>query len=306
VGNHRRDAGNGFGDFTDIGADAMTFDMRDAREIAAKCQSRDESIDHDYWNAHAGMFLPTALDEIESQSISLDAAEALIRKNAETINGQAKRIAELEEQDECIECGKHLFQSDPILGKDRVYRLGTIFFDPGSPGGREEPPEPACAIPICQDCLEEDEKVDLLKERISKQHAALKKLGQDKRERGKALVEERAYAIEYNPNRTIEWTHEQAKERAREQFASGRQVMMTEEELKRFRDYASHYQGSDVFFLMKHIDGQADQIATLKAIVRLDRLEYIDPSLPDLGSAEDVVDKQLAQEYPEIFAEENK
>ena len=105
----------------------------------------------------------------------------------------AKRIAELEEQDECIECGKHLFQSDPILGKDRVYRLGTIFFDPGSPGGREEPPEPACAIPICQDCLEEDEKVDLLKERISKQHAALKKLGKAKRERGKALVEERTW-----------------------------------------------------------------------------------------------------------------
>ena len=34
----------------------------------------------------------------------------------------------------------------------------------------------------------------------------------------KTLVEERAHVIEYNPNRTIEWTHEQAKERAREQL----------------------------------------------------------------------------------------
>ena len=80
----------------------MTFNMQKARAIAEKCQSRDDSVDHDYWNAHAGMFLPTALDEIE--------------------------------------------------------RLQTT------------------------------------------------------------LVEERAYAIEYNPNRTIEWTHEQAKERAREQL----------------------------------------------------------------------------------------
>ena len=51
-----------------------------------------------------------------------------------------------------------------------------------------------------------------------KQRAALKKLGQAKRERGKALVEERAHVIECNPNRTIEWTREQAKERAREKL----------------------------------------------------------------------------------------
>lgn len=34
-----------------------------------------------------------------------------------------------------------------------------------------------------------------------------------------ALIEERAYVIECNPNRTWEWTHAQAKDRAREQFA---------------------------------------------------------------------------------------
>ena len=40
-------------------------------------------------------------------------------------------------------------------------------------------------------------------------------------------------------------------------------IFMKEEELKRFRDYANHYQGSDVFFLMEHIDEQAKQIAKL-------------------------------------------
>lgn len=44
-----------------------------------------------------------------------------------------------------------------------------------------------------------------------KLRTALKKLGQ-------ALTEERALAIECNPNRTREWTHEQAIERARDQL----------------------------------------------------------------------------------------
>ena len=82
--------------------------------------------------------------------------------------------------------------------------------------------------------------------------------------------------------------------------------MMTEEELKRFRDYASHYQGSDVFFLMKHIDGQAKQIATLKAALLEHELENIDPSLPSLEDAIEIATSQLAQEYPEIAWEEKK
>ena len=61
----------------------------------------------------------------------------------------------------------------------------------------------------------------ILKEKnrlFGKQRAALKKLGKAKRERGKALVDERARAIENNPNRTIEWTHYNAATRAREQL----------------------------------------------------------------------------------------
>jgi len=72
----------------------MTFNMQKAKEIAAKCQSRDDSIDHDYWNAHAGMFLPTALDEIER----LRAENAGWRKEHEAMHDdaimQATRIAE--------------------------------------------------------------------------------------------------------------------------------------------------------------------------------------------------------------------
>lgn len=60
----------------------MTFDMQKARS-----EKRVTAIyDHLY---------PDALDEIDAQAASLDAAEALIRKNAETINGQAKQIATL-------------------------------------------------------------------------------------------------------------------------------------------------------------------------------------------------------------------
>jgi len=63
----------------------MTFDMRDAREIAEKCNPKDESIDHDYWNAHAGMFLPTALDEIERLQTTLVEERAnLIESGGET------------------------------------------------------------------------------------------------------------------------------------------------------------------------------------------------------------------------------
>jgi hypothetical protein len=99
--------------------------------------------------------------------------------------------------------------------------------------------------------------------------------------------------------------------------------MMTEEELKRFRDYASHYQGSDVFFLMKHIDGQANQIAVLKATIMSDRTELVlySPDFivwryqNDIGRIESQDDwkpieaeakRQLAQEYPEIAWEEKK
>ena len=51
-----------------------------------------------------------------------------------------------------------------------------------------------------------------------KKHAALKKLGEMVRARGEALVEERADAIQQNPNRTWEMTRDQAIDRARKQL----------------------------------------------------------------------------------------
>jgi hypothetical protein len=42
---------------------------------------------------------------------------------------------------------------------------------------------------------------------------------------------------------------------------------MRDEELKRFRDYANHYKGSDVDLLVEHIDAQDKQIAALYATI---------------------------------------
>lgn len=40
---------------------------------------------------------------------------------------------------------------------------------------------------------------------------------------------------------------------------------MSPEELKRLRDYANHYQGSDVYFLITHIDEQEERITLLES-----------------------------------------
>jgi hypothetical protein len=52
----------------------------------------------------------------------------------------------------CFDCGARLSAIEPVLGSDRVYRIGTIYFDPGDPGGREEPPSPAMPIFLCAAC----------------------------------------------------------------------------------------------------------------------------------------------------------
>lgn len=52
------------------------------------------------------------------------------------------------------------------------------------------------------------------------------------------------------------------------------------------------------------IDEQASQIVALKAALLERELENIDPSLPSLEDAIEIATSQLAQEYPEIFAEE--
>ena len=57
------------------------FNMQKARQICEKCQSRDDAIDHDYWNAHAASVLPAALDRIETLE------KALIDKQCRIIYG---------------------------------------------------------------------------------------------------------------------------------------------------------------------------------------------------------------------------
>jgi hypothetical protein len=108
---------------------------------------------------------------------------------------------------------------------------------------------------------------------------------------------------------------------------------MNDEDLKRFRDYANHYQGSDVAMLMEHIDAQDKQITLLKAALISERAERLvngtetcvvpDDELPK-GGFEDcyctdeptkcpgfaylkgVAHKQLARELPEIDWEDMK
>jgi hypothetical protein len=110
---------------------------------------------------------------------------------------------------------------------------------------------------------------------------------------------------------------------------------MNSEDLKRFRDYANHYQGSDVAMLMEHIDTRAvilkhrdeaatywhkqyienyndpgkkdKQIATLKAALIDKQTSRLWNDAARLGIAYEY-DKakamalaQLAQEMPEIF-----
>lgn len=135
----------------------MTFDMHRSRAVAEKCQSHDDSIDHDYWNARAGMVLPTALNEIDRLQLRDAAMQAQIVANA-------KRIAELEAG---MKSGFTGYQ----------YRI------------------------------------------IEKQRAALKKLGQAKRARGKALVEERKLRMQLDASRFgMGIPEEIAIARAREQL----------------------------------------------------------------------------------------
>ena len=72
----------------------MTFDMQRAHDVLAKC--KELQFGSRYYAQEACRCMFSACDEIKSQAASLDAAEALIRKNAETINAQAKRMVELE------------------------------------------------------------------------------------------------------------------------------------------------------------------------------------------------------------------
>lgn len=78
----------------------MSFDMEKAREIAQKCQSWDDDIDHVYWNAHAAERLSAALDEIERLQSDVDGLTTALADSGKNIginsSQQAARIRELE------------------------------------------------------------------------------------------------------------------------------------------------------------------------------------------------------------------
>lgn len=108
----------------------MTFDLHTAREIAAKCQCKDDDIDHDYWAAHAAQVLPGVCEEIARLDREVSVARNLASLAKGIVDEQADRIKQLEGW----------------------------------------------------------------------------------------LVEERAFQIENNPNRTLEWAHSDAIDRARDQL----------------------------------------------------------------------------------------
>lgn len=153
----------------------MTFDMRDAREIAEKCNSKDESTDRNYWNSHAGRFLPTALDRIEELEAKIETAKTdnnhcivadwKFEAYRKRIEEQAKRIAELDAEAQSYHDRKEEFAG-------RIAELKESLDD------------------------EKYENADALID-ICKLRTALKELGQAKRERGKALVEKEA-CLTYN------------------------------------------------------------------------------------------------------------
>ena len=82
----------------------MTFDLQAAREIAAKCLSKDDNIDHDYWNAMAAQVLPETCEEIarlQKENMELDIAlkfgsDQISAHQGCIIEDQAARIKQLE------------------------------------------------------------------------------------------------------------------------------------------------------------------------------------------------------------------
>jgi len=149
--------------------------MHRARAVAEKCQSRDDSIDHDYWNAHAGMMLPTALDEIDRMQVEFDQCrinEASCMTEMEIarrkIRRQTKHIADLE-----------AITNVEITDHNMCMIRSILHGDPHSKGQR----------------IRSFNVAGNVFRRMQKQRAALKTLGQAKRARGKALAEERARTI---------------------------------------------------------------------------------------------------------------
>lgn len=126
----------------------MTFNTALARAEAANLPG----IWRERWEA--------ALEEIERQAARIAELEDLLITERDGIfQRQKARIAELEGEYEavtkCFNCGKRAWEIDANEDAD----LGAIRFDRGSPGNRDEPPEPAQAYFVCNDCLKAEGKI---------------------------------------------------------------------------------------------------------------------------------------------------
>ncbi|MCK9568925.1 hypothetical protein M0R72_08290 [Candidatus Pacearchaeota archaeon] len=172
----------------------MTFDMRDAREIAEKCNSKDESVDHDYWNAHAGMVLQSALDEIDrlqdrERQLLLD-VDRNYRGKKEYANEVERLQRDAHQNNEYIQRCNEMMHTD----QKRIAELEAIT-------GVEITNHNLSLIRsiLCGNPHTREQRVRAFNlsgkvfRRMQKQRAALKKLGEAKRARGKALAEERAH-----------------------------------------------------------------------------------------------------------------
>jgi hypothetical protein len=197
MGDHGGDAVDCSGDSVDSGADAMTFDMQKMREIAENCNSKDESVDHDYWNAHAGMVLQSALDEIErlrdrEKQLLLD-VDRNYREKTEYANEVERLQRDAHQNNEYIQRCNEMMHTDQkrIAQLEAAYKLFVeankkiIVFEKKQTDG----------ILAALDMYEELEK------KVATQRAALKKLGKAKRARGKALVEERKLRMQLDASR---------------------------------------------------------------------------------------------------------
>ena len=154
----------------------MTFDMKKARAICAIIDEQRDIFSPDK-AAHievATEMLPAALDEIERLQNFRDRIARILKQPLSDcddllivgldsrlcrLNRQAARIAELEGEYEavtmCFNCGKRAWEIDANEDAD----LGAIRFDRGSPGSRNDPPEPAYAYFVCNDCLKAEGKI---------------------------------------------------------------------------------------------------------------------------------------------------
>jgi cell division septum initiation protein DivIVA len=183
----------------------MTFDMKAA-----------------YRHADTGDLMKTtkwlyaALDEIAGQAASLDAAEALIRKNADRMNemqGEIERLQKVVSEPvesfgtpELIEWAEGL---QKIIAEYPNEERGQIPFTMtmgchlekfakswNSPAMQTQAKRIAELESVGAKWAKEATRLHM---KTLKQRAALKKLGQAKRARGKALVEERARRICHVP-----------------------------------------------------------------------------------------------------------